>query len=420
MINQNSFKVKVKSMVIIFAALLSGIVSANDFAIINATVYSATDQGVIKQANIVINKGKIVSVSQGESSAKKIQATMIVDAKGQIVTPGFIGVMNPLGLVEVNSESTTKDDYDKTLGINFDPSLAFNTKSTLIPLARKGGITRNISAPKVGRSLFAGQTFVANLSGEYLSGKYGNSIEQHLNGIVVKLGRQSRASRATNLQQLIDKLAKTKVLSSKKHNKEQQQLALVLKKQKPLLIYADRASDILQVIKLKQRFDINITLVGAGDAVAVKSELARAKISLIIKPILNTPANFDVLHQSIFDAGILTKAGVKVVFQGVSAHYLEQMRYNAGNAAANGMNYQEALKAITANVADVFSLNTGRIAQGKIADLILWQGNPLDLDGQVKYMWINGHLTSTKSRQDSLRDRYMKKTAMPAAYRGSE
>jgi len=358
-------------MVIIFAALLSGIVSANDFAIINATVYSATDQGVIKQANIVINKGKIVSVSQGESSAKKIQATMIVDAKGQIVTPGFIGVMNPLGLVEVNSESTTKDDYDKTLGINFDPSLAFNTKSTLIPLARKGGITRNISAPKVGRSLFAGQTFVANLSGEYLSGKYGNSIEQHLNGIVVKLGRQSRASRATNLQQLIDKLAKTKVLSSKKHNKEQQQLALVLKKQKPLLIYADRASDILQVIKLKQRFDINITLVGAGDAVAVKSELARAKISLIIKPILNTPANFDVLHQSIFDAGILTKAGVKVVFQGVSAHYLEQMRYNAGNAAA-------------------------------------------------KYMWINGHLTSTKSRQDSLRDRYMKKTAMPAAYRGSE
>ncbi|MGL1955996.1 MAG: amidohydrolase family protein [Colwellia sp.] len=386
---------------------------ANDFVIINATLYSATNQGIINKANIRVNQGFITEITQEKIDTSKILASNIIDAKGQIVTPGFIGVMNPLGLVEVNSESTTKDAIDSKLGINFDSSSAFNPKSTLLPLARQGGITRNVSSPKVGSNLFAGQTFVVNLSGDF------DSVEQVNNAVVVKLGKQSNSSRATNLQLLKKKLNATnaiKATSSQKYTQEQQVLAQVIAKQKPLIIYAERASDLLHVIKLKKQFDINVVIVGAGDAVSVKEQLAKAEIPLIIMPIINLPNSFDTLHQSIFDAGILSKSGIKLIFMGISAHYLEQTRYNAGNAAANGMDFQEALKAISANIADVFSLNTGSIAVGKVADIVLWQGNPLDLNGHVDKMWIKGKEMDNHARQDSLRERYSIKSNMPASY----
>ena len=387
-----------------------GWIQANDLVIINATIYSATDRGVINHASIVINDGVITEIQQTIDDKKILNAVSVIDAKGQIVTPGFIGVMNQLGLVEVNSELNTQDGSDKNLGISFDPSLAYNSNSTLIPLARQGGVTGNISSPRISTSLFAGQSFYVNLSTD------DNNIEQTKNAVVVRLGRQKNASRAHNIQLLQTKLANAKNLKASKYSQEQQVLSDVLAKKKPLLIYANRASDLLKIIELKKQFDIKVIIVGAGDAVRVKNQLADAKIPLIIKPINNLPSNFDTLHQSIYDAGILSKAGIKLIFRGVSGHYLEQTRYNAGNAVANGMEYQQAIEAISANVADIFSLNTGRIEVGSSADLVLWKGDPLDLNSRVQHMWIKGKHIENHTRQDSLRKRYQEQSDMPAAY----
>ena len=75
-----------------------------------------------------------------------------------------------------------------------------------------------------------------------------------------------------------------------------------------------------------------------------------------------------------------------------------------------------ALAAITANVADSFNLNTGRIAVGKNADIVLWSGDPFEISTKVDAMWINGQAMSLKSRQDALRDRYISATELPRAY----
>ena len=92
------------------------------------------------------------------------------------------------------------------------------------------------------------------------------------------------------------------------------------------------------------------------------------------------------------------------------------MRFNAGIAVANGLDKQEALAAITANVAEVFGMNAGQIAEGKKADLVLWNDDPFELSASVEKLWISGTETTTQSRQDKLRNRYMSQSELPKAY----
>ena len=126
-----------KHSLIASAVLVSTGVMAQTTAIINAQIHTATEQGVIKNGSVLIENGKIKQISQSV-----LTADTVIDAKGQVLTPGFIGSMNQLGLVEVGAVATSRDGSDKKAGLTFDPSLAFNPKSTLIPNARKGGITR--------------------------------------------------------------------------------------------------------------------------------------------------------------------------------------------------------------------------------------------------------------------------------------
>jgi imidazolonepropionase-like amidohydrolase len=98
------------------------------------------------------------------------------------------------------------------------------------------------------------------------------------------------------------------------------------------------------------------------------------------------------------------------------SHNINRLRFEAGIAVANGLPKADAFSAVTANVADVFKLNSGRIVAGKRADLVLWSADPFEISSKVDLMWINGKQVSTQSRQDALRNRYTEKTNMPRAY----
>ena len=171
---------------------------AETLAITNATIYTVTDQGILNDATVVIENGKIIaihSVKQDELIADKI-----IDAQGQILTPGLIGSMNQLGLVEVGAVSRTRDAGDKKADITFDASLAFNPKSTVIPYSRKGGITSNVVTPHGGESMFKGQAFVVDLSASF------DSIVAKESAVLLDLGAKSKGSRAYDLQALTYKL----------------------------------------------------------------------------------------------------------------------------------------------------------------------------------------------------------------------
>ncbi|WP_213608011.1 amidohydrolase family protein [Pseudoalteromonas sp.] len=403
------------SLSLVAAGLLaSGAVSAQSLAIINATLHTATEQGILESASIVINDGKITAINPDNVKADKI-----IDAQGKIVTPGFIASINQLGLVEVGAVSGSRDAGDDKAGIDFDPSLAFNPRSSLIPYARKGGITRDVITPHGGDSIFAGLASVVDLSGSF------ESVLQNQVALVVHLGERNKGSRALTLQRLINKLDEHKTKQSKKAKKDDAKpsaedtiMAKVLNGDMPLLISVSRAADIVELIKVKQQFGVNIVLNGAQDAVVVKDRIAKAGIPVIISAMDNLPGSFDSLHASLNNAGILEKAGVKVLLTvgGDASHNVYQLRYDAGNAVSYGMSQQGALKALTSHVADVFGINAGSLEVGKAADVVMWSNDPFELSSHVNKMFINGVEVSTESRQDKLRERYTTESNMPRAY----
>jgi len=416
--------VKIFKLPLIALAVLSvtSAASAESLAIINATVHTVTDQGVLTNATVIIDDGKITSINPTVVSADKT-----LDANGRVLTPGLIGTMNQLGLVEVNAVSQSRDASEKKADITFDASLAYNPRSTAIAYTRKGGITRNITTPLGGDDMFRGQTFIVDLSGSF------DSILANKNAVVVDFGAKSKGSRATSLQSLINKFedaqlkidkntksstkSKGKDKGDKKEPKRDEKIINeLLAGTKPLIAYADRATDILALIKIKERFKLKLVIVGAGDAIIVKEQLAKAKVPVILNAMSNLPSSFDTLYASLDNAAKLTAAGIKVILSVADAHNLYQLRFTAGNAVANGLSKTDALASITANVADVFGLDTGRIAVGQKADLVLWSADPFELSSHVDKLWIAGQEHSTQSRQDALRKRYMTESKLPKAY----
>ncbi|WP_289076196.1 amidohydrolase family protein [uncultured Pseudoalteromonas sp.] len=404
------------SLSLVAAGLLaSGAANAQSLAIINATLHTATEQGVLENASIVMDNGKITAINP-----QQVQADKVIDANGQIVTPGFIASINQLGLVEVSAVAGSRDAGEEKAGIDFDVSLAYNAHSSLIPYARKGGVTRDVITPHGGDSIFSGLASVVDLSGD-LQGDI-----QKQAALVVYLGERSKGSRAFTLQTLINKLEEHQAKAAKKPKKdddstpstEDKVMVKVLSGDMPLVVGVSRAADIIELLKVKEQFGINLVLNGAQDAVVVKEQIAKAQVPVIMSAMDSLPSSFDSLHASLDNAAALEKAGVKVILTvgGDASHNIYQLRFDAGNAVSYGMSQQGALNAVTSNVADVFGINAGSLEVGKAADVVVWSNDPFELSSHVSKMIINGEEVSTQSRQDKLRERYTTDSTMPRAY----
>ena len=404
------------SLSLVAAGLLaSGAANAQSLAIINATLHTATEQGVLENASIVMDNGKITAINP-----QQVQADKVIDANGQIVTPGFIASINQLGLVEVSAVAGSRDAGEEKAGIDFDVSLAYNAHSSLIPYARKGGVTRDVITPHGGDSIFSGLASVVDLSGD-LQGDI-----QKQAALVVYLGERSKGSRAFTLQTLINKLEEHQAKAAKKPKKdddstpsiEDKVMVKVLSGNMPLVVGVSRAADIIELLKVKEQFGINLVLNGAQDAVVVKEQIAKAQVPVIMSAMDSLPSSFDSLHASLDNAAALEKAGVKVILTvgGDASHNIYQLRFDAGNAVSYGMSQQGALNAVTSNVADVFGINAGSLEVGKAADVVVWSNDPFELSSHVSKMIINGEEVSTQSRQDKLRERYTTDSTMPRAY----
>ncbi|AUJ69855.1 amidohydrolase family protein [Pseudoalteromonas sp. NC201] len=406
---------KTMKLTMITSALLAHSVAfANVTAITNATIHTATDAGVLEGATLVIENSKIKAINPDN-----VTADVTIDASGKVVTPGFIGSMNQLGLVEVGAVAASRDAGDDDAGADFDASTAFNPRSSLIAYARKGGVTQNFVAPWGGKSEFAGLGFVVDLSGEF------NSVTDKQTALIIHLGAKSKGSRAKALDNVVkkfeaqqEKLAKKDKKDEGKPSSEEQVLTQVLAGDMPVIATLSRASDILEAIKLKEKFGLDLIIQGADDAVVVAEQLAEAKVPVILSAVSNLPASFDSMHASLDNAGKLEKAGVNVILSigGDGSHNVYQLRFDAGIAVANGMSHEGALKAVTANPAKALGIDGGVIEAGKRADIVMWSADPFEFSTTIDKIWINGEEVSTESRHDKLRDRYTTDSDMPRAY----
>ena len=174
---------------------------------------------------------------------------------------------------------------------------------------------------------------------------------------------------------------------------------------------ANRASDILQALRFSGEHNLNSIISGGQEAWIVRDELARAGVPVVLNALDNLPGSFDGLGARLDNAALLYEAGVTLLFTSGETHNARKLRQVVGNAVANGLAYGAAVEAITSLPEEVFGGKPIMIAQGLRADLVIWSGDPLDVNSAADQVIIGGVPDSMKSRQTQLLERYLPKDA---------
>jgi imidazolonepropionase-like amidohydrolase len=418
------------------AALVAatGARAADALAVIHARAYTLERTEPIEDATILMRGGRIVSVSAG--LAPPAGAT-VIDAKGRIATPGLFAPATQLGLIEVDSVPDTNDASVATgpLGAAFDIEYALNPHSSSLALARADGVTRAVSVPGGSASApFAGAGALIRLA----TGK--EVLERAHTGIFVEVGGMSaaRAGGSRSAQWILLRNALTEARDYGRAHRtgaprdqllshlDAEALQPVLGGRMPLAISAARESDIREAIRLAGDFGLRVIVVGGAEAWRVAPLLASHRIPVILDPFDDYPATFDELGARLDNAALLQRAGVTVAFVTPWVHRSHNagaaMREAAGLASANGLPWIEALKSVTLNPARIWGIEDrcGTLAPGKDADLVIWDGDPLEPTTAPVAVIIDGESVSLATRQSRLRDRYAPARRLdkwPPAYR---
>ena len=405
-----------------------GSLFADTTLIKNATIYDGV-KNIPFEGNILIENGTIKRISSAN-----MQADFVIDASGMIVTPGIIGTDTNIGIVEIGALSVTRDDSSDIYSIGFSIHDAFNPKSTLIPWNRSNGVTSALSLPQNTSSPIGGLGSYFLLDGEL-------DITSNKDIVMIgNVGGSSNKSRAETFSVMDDLLSFASSINARDlssdsdiadliegspiadfmelHPRDVKALFKLVNDNLPLIISTHRASDILKLIELKEKYSLNLIIKGAQDASLVASQIAESNIPLIINPINNIPDSFDELASNIQMASRLEKEGIDIMFNTPRSHNFHLVRQGAGVAVANGMSYEAAIKAITSTPANVFNIDQrGEIKTGYFADIVIWDADPLEPSSMPEYVFINGKAIDLTTRSSRLRDRYTTQPEKPNTYR---
>lgn len=344
----------------------------------------------------------------------------VVEARGLVVTAGFIDPFTTLGLVEIDGEGSTVDTDNKSLHQDdqqlvraaIKTSLAYNPRSIPITIARAAGVTSALSLPVGG--VIAGQGFWIDLHGSDRQ-----AIQRDPAALMVTLGVGGE-SRASSLLVLDLALREAEVWRLEKRALERAQRAplltptldlealdRMLSDKVPLVVRVDRASDIENLFAMLGTRKVPLVLVGAAEAWLIADKLAARDVAVVLDPLVFGPGGFDQLAARSDQAALLVKAGVKVMMSAMDTHLVKKLRQVVGNAIREGLAWEDGLKAVTEVPAQVFGMKDhGRLARGARANLVVWSGDPFELSTQVVRVYIGGDKVDLRTRQTRLFERY--------------
>ena len=396
---------------------------AQTIAITGGTVYPVSGPK-LANATVLIRDGKIVAVGAGVTTPSG--ATRI-DATGKWVTPGLIDGAGQLGLVEIGAVPGTREGFlhGDTIAAAFNVAEGLNPASMLIPVTRIEGVTTALATPL--GNLVAGQAVLIDLAG--------NTIEEMLVkspvGIVADLSESGKNEAGGSRAGVADRLRRAfrdALLYERRRadfNRAQmpplpesppdlEALLPMLHGQEALIASANRRSDIETALRLAREFKLKLVVAGAQEAWQIAGELARADVPVLVEPLDNIPS-YDALGVRYENAGLLAKAGVKIALLETDTHNSRNLRQEAGNAVAYGMNWEQALRAVTLSPAEIFGVadRYGSLEAGKVANVVVWSGDPFEFTTGVEHVLIRGKEIPLKSRQTELLERYRK---LPPSY----
>ena len=401
------------------AALIATPAAAQTIAIVGGTVHPIAGPP-IQNGTVIIQDGRIAAVGAG--IAVPAGATRI-DATGKVVTPGLIEASTNMALVEVEQIGTTNDfriqDEDQVAAA-FNVADGINPRSMVIPVTRIAGVTTVVSRPAGG--LIAGQGLAFDLVGDRIDrmsirdpiAMFGSVSEN-----VHEAGGGTRGGLFMRLREVLED-ARVWARSPQAFERgETRQFSVsrldlaalqpVLRGQLPLVVEAHRASDIQTVLRIADEYGLRVIIAGGTEAWMVAGDLARARVPVLVKVLRNLPESFESLGARYDNAALLRRAGVQVAITTGETFKAFNIRQEAGNAVAYGLPYEEALRAVTLYPAQIYGIadRYGTLEPGKVANVVVWDGDPLELLTGVEHVFIRGREVPLVSRETMLRDRYM-------------
>ena len=449
--------------------LLCGVpATAQTIAIQGGTLALGDGSEPIQGGTVVIRDGRIVAAGLNVNVPS---GAHVIDATGKWVTPGLVAGYSQLGLIEIELGDQGAQDQAANGPFNaaLDIAPAINPHVPAMAINRADGVTRAIVSPSTGNNIFGGQGALIDTGSDFDSvtrarlfqfvelGEAGaaNAGGSRPSAYVLfrsALREAAELSRYSSRRGEVagrtepreradpDRPIETRLLGPDARRSEDIRLTRfdaaalvpVLEGRQYLLVHVERASDILQVIKLKRDFPrLRPVLVGASEGWMVADTIAAAAVPVIASALNDLPSSFEQKAATQSNIGRMRAAGVEVGIGMINDNenrHLFHARQYAGNLVAlgkvpgaTGVSWGEALAMLTSGPAKAFGLGdqVGSLKAGNRGDAVIWSGDPLELSSVPEAVWIDGVPQPLDTRQTKLRNRYLdlERRDLPEAYR---
>ena len=398
---------------------------AQVYAIRGGTVYTVSGEP-IESGTVLIQGGLITAVGANVSVPAGAET---IDATGLQVYPGLFDAVSRLGLTEIGAVAVTSDMNE--LG-DYNPHLlaatAIHPASEIIPVTRASGITHTVAAPTGGRGGIGGQGSLIHLDGWTVEEMLIEpSVGMVLNWPGLGGGRGFRRGPARPFSEIKERhdeqirqldgwleaarhyMRATESGSQVSRDLKLEALGLVVRGELPFLVMANSDREITEAVEFSERNDVRIIIGGGRDAWKVRELLAEKEVPVILGATQALPSGEDDGYdQAYANPGQLYEAGVKFGFATFNASSSRTLPYEAAMGVPYGLPWEEALKAVTINSAEILGVGDrlGTIETGKIGNVIVTDGDPLNIQTVVQYVFVNGQPIDLRNRHSSLYERY--------------
>jgi imidazolonepropionase-like amidohydrolase len=421
--------VRCRRMLLVAAFLLPSILTAQTVAITGGKVYPVTGPP-IENATVLIVDGRIAGVG---ANINIPQAARRIDARGKWVTPGLVNASSQIGVNEIGLSAGYVDAGARGaegIAAAFRVWEGFNPATAFLPPVRKDGITTIGVLPN--RGMVQGQAAALDMLD-------GTVSEMVLKAPVAMVGDFSNVSgvagaRGELVARWRELLGDARVYRVRRTQYESNQsrafaasradleaLGPVVAGTMPLWLIADRASDIEAALGLAKEFSLRIAILGGAESWMVADKLAAAKVPVLVGAMNNIPGSFNTLGMRQETPGLLRARGVHVVLISNGAgdagtYNAGNLRYDAGNAVAYGMTWNDALRAATLSAAEALGVadKVGSLTIGKMGNVVVWSGDPFEFASVPEHVLVHGAEFTRPTRDEELTNRYK---TQPPTYR---
>lgn len=407
------------------------------YAITHAKIFTVSGTP-IEDGTLLIKDGKISAIGPDVTVPADAK---VIDAKGLQVYPGLFDPVTQMGLSEIGAVRATVDTTETG---EFNPDVVAATavlpSSAHIPVVRAAGITEVLAVPASGgfdsgnpTNLVGGQA-----SAIYLTGWTADEMAIRRNAAMVidwpeietrtfdtstfsmkdKPYTEAKKEYDKHVEELTDWMEQARhyaqtleksAAGSFDRDVKLEAMAPVIRGQMPVLVFADSARDIRNAVEFCEAQKLRMILAGGLEAWMVKDLLRSKNVSVILRPTLGEPSQEDDPYDRMMtQPAELMAAGIKIAFGSFDNSFARRLGQQAANAVSHGLSYEDGLKAVTLYPAQILGLDSqlGTLEVGKVASVIVTNGDLLELTTEVKYLFIKGQLTSMDNRQKELYEKY--------------